>query len=497
MKGPLDTSLAYKYFMSYRLLDGQRYDETVVPYKPMRSYRKFLRNFIRRQSSLHFFISLLVACVAVLMCVHGVWSIVAGALLGLLIVLGLALPLVPIVKAWLAPTHVGVSPKGFRLYSLHWYGDKVSPHIPWSDITYVTIVNNRSLRVSKPVIRVLGKGDPARILVELTLDGIALGDNRKRMLAAIKQHLSISQLDLSLQDSLNPVKLGGQTQMWLDVLSSSPKRLIENHLDKEQLVCNGRYRVVEQLGIGGQAVAYVAEQLGDNPDAGTPLTVVLKEFVLPAEASLRVSKRAFEAIEKESELLKQISHPRIVALLDLFVDDQRAYMVLERVPGKNLRQLVMTQGTIGERDLVQLALQMCDVLKHLHGLSPPIIHRDFTPDNLILNPVTGIKLIDFNVAQQYESSATRTVVGKHSYLPPEQFRGRACPQSDLYAMGATLYFLLTGHEPEPITVAHPSAILPVISPELDAIVAKCTAQELSERYKSAEEIEAAFVALSI
>ena len=157
----------------------------------------------------------------------------------------------------------------------------------------------------------------------------------------------------------------------------------------------------------------------------------------------------------------------------------------------------MTQGTIGERDLVQLALQMCDVLKHLHGLSPPIIHRDFTPDNLILNPVTGIKLIDFNVAQQYESSATRTVVGKHSYLPPEQFRGRACPQSDLYAMGATLYFLLTGHEPEPITVAHPSAILPVISPELDAIVAKCTAQELSERYKSAEEIEAAFVALSI
>ena len=254
--------------------------------------------------------------------------------------------------------------------------------------------------------------------------------------------------------------------------------------------------MLEQLGIGGQAIAYLAEQTNEQGIAtGSGLKVVLKEFVLPAEASLRVSRRAFEAIEKESELLSKISHPRIVSLLDLFVDDQRAYMVLEHVPGTNLRKIVQENGPYGEIEVLDLALEMCDVLKHLHGLNPPVIHRDFTPDNLILAPEGGLKLIDFNVAQVYESSATRTVVGKHSYIPPEQFRGRACPQSDVYAMGASLHFLLTGSEPEPITVAHPNEVLNVLSNGIDTIVAKCTAQELSDRYANIEELEAAVKSL--
>lgn len=498
MKGPLDTSLAYKYFMSYRLLDGQRYDETVVPYKPMRAYRKFLKQFIRKQSNLRMIFSFVLAGIAALLFAPvPILSSLAAGMLFLLLLLAVALPLAPIVKSWATPTHIGVSPKGIRLYSLHWFGDKVSPHIPWSKISLVTTAKQRWLVGQKEVIEFLGTGSNPGKLVELSLDGIAVGDNRKRLLAAIKQHLSMTQLDLSLQDVLNPVKLGSHTQMWLDVLSASSKRLVANHLGVGQLVCNGRYRVLEQLGIGGQAIAYQAEQLSEDKPGRVCNIVVLKEFVLPAEASLRVSKRAFEAIERESELLSKVSHPRIVALLDLFVDDQRAYMVLERVPGRNLRQVVIEGGTIGEHDLLDFALQMCDVLKHLHTLSPPVVHRDFTPDNLILNPESGIKLIDFNVAQQYESSATRTVVGKHSYLPPEQFRGKACPQSDIYAMGATLYYLLTGQDPEPITVAHPAEILPVISHRLDAIVAKCTAQELCNRYENTDQITADLHALKL
>ena len=496
MKGPLDTSLAYKYFMSYRLLDGQRYDETVVPYKPMRAYRKFLRHFMRRQSNLQLFISVLITAIGALLFLPGsIFTTIGWWLLGLILIGALAVPLVPIVRSWTKPTHVGVSPKGVRLYSLHWYGDKVAPHIPWSKISRVTMLRQPAFGGTKDVIEFLSADDRSEKLIQLSLDGIAIGDNRKRLLAAIKQHLSIAQLDLSLQDALNPVKLGSHTQLWLDVLSTSPKRLVEDHLSSGFLVCNGRYRVKSQLGIGGQAVAYEAEQLSEDESATVLNTVVLKEFVLPAEASLRVSKRAFEAIERESELLSQVSHPRIVALLDLFVDDQRAYMVLERVPGKNLRQVVGERGTIGEKDLIEFSLQMCDVLKHLHTLSPAVIHRDFTPDNLILNPETGLKLIDFNVAQQYESSATRTVVGKHSYLPPEQFRGRACPQSDLYAMGATMFYLLTGQDPEPITVAHPHQFLPMVSLPMDAIVAKCTAQELSNRYENTDQIAADLLAL--
>jgi serine/threonine-protein kinase len=110
------------------------------------------------------------------------------------------------------------------------------------------------------------------------------------------------------------------------------------------------------------------------------------------------------------------------------------------------------------------------------------VHRDFTPDNLILAHGDILKLIDFNVAQQLEAESTNTVVGKHAYIPPEQFRGKSCPQSDIYAVGCTLQFLLTGNEPEAISTSHPRAELPHLSPEIDAIVALATEIELDKRY---------------
>ncbi len=493
MKRPLDTSLAYKYFMSYRLLDGQRYDETVVPYRPARRYRKFVRNFLIKHKYLQILLTVVMCGLACLLFVPK-FSTLAGLLIGLLILLSICVPEAIVLNSWWRPTHVGVSPKGVKMYWIHWFGDKVVPPIPWSKIALATIVRVRSNIGQEEWIELKSRAeDPVPILV-LSLDGIAAGEHRKRLLAAIKQFMPINQIDISLQDSLNPVKLSSHTQMWLDVLATSPKRLIENELGPGNIICNGRYKVVEQLGIGGQAIAYLAEQVSTTDPKGGP-RVVLKEFVLPAEASLRVSKKAFEAIERESELLSKISHPRIAALLDLFVDDQRAYMVLEHVPGKNLRKIVHESGTIGEIEVLDLALQMCDVLKHLHTLNPPVIHRDFTPDNLILAPDMGLKLIDFNVAQTYDSNVTRTVVGKHSYIPPEQFRGKASPQSDIYAFGATLHFLLTGDDPEPITVAHPKEILASVSARMDQIIAKCTAQDLQDRYQNIAELEADFTAL--
>src|SRR5262249_34843353 len=127
----------------------------------------------------------------------------------------------------------------------------------------------------------------------------------------------------------------------------------------------------------------------------------------------------------------------------------------------------------------------------LHGLSPPVVHRDFTPDNLILNVDGTLKLIDFNVARQsVESTTSGTVVGKHAYLPPEQFRGMPETQSDIYAMGATLHFLLTGADPEPISVSHPRQICSDVSEELNAVVEKSTALDLQKRYQSVAELKA-------
>jgi len=90
---------------------------------------------------------------------------------------------------------------------------------------------------------------------------------------------------------------------------------------------------------------------------------------------------------------------------------------------------------------LRLLLSMCSIIEYLHSFSPPIIHRDFTPENLLLSDDNKLVLIDFNVAQQQESASTRTIVGKHNYLPPEQFRGNANTQSDIYACGGCIFWL--------------------------------------------------------
>lgn len=105
-------------------------------------------------------------------------------------------------------------------------------------------------------------------------------------------------------------------------------------------------------------------------------------------------------------------------------------------------------------------------------------------------------LIDFNVAQQKQWTTTSTVVGKHAYLPAEQFRGKPVPQSDLYAMGATLYFLFSGHDPQPISCSHPRNFDANVSLAFDDVVARLTHAEPEERFQTAEEARAALNSIS-
>ncbi|MBI2811255.1 MAG: hypothetical protein HYX67_10565, partial [Candidatus Melainabacteria bacterium] len=104
-------------------------------------------------------------------------------------------------------------------------------------------------------------------------------------------------------------------------------------------------------------------------------------------------------------------------------------------------------------------------------------------------------LIDFNVAQQKQWTTTSTVVGKHAYLPAEQFRGKPTIQSDLYAMGATLFFLFSGKDPQPITTSHPREFDENVANEFDDVVSKLTATESDDRYQTAAEVRTALNAV--
>ena len=220
--------------------------------------------------------------------------------------------------------------------------------------------------------------------------------------------------------------------------------------------------------------------------------VVLKEYMLPVYVDIKARKQSIENFESEAKMLSKLDCDSIVKLKDFFVEDHRAYLVLEYIKGENLEEYIRKNGPMAEADAIKIGIEMCNILSYLQTQEPKIVHRDFTPDNLMRTEENKIKLIDFMVAQEVENvGLTSAVVGKQAYMPPEQFKGKVGIRSDIYALGAGLYYILTGEEPEPLMQSIPILKREDITPRLSDIVAKATEQDESKRYASAEELRSA------
>jgi tRNA A-37 threonylcarbamoyl transferase component Bud32 len=497
------TQLAARYFFSPGRNKNEDYDQFWIRYKPIRVLTKGLTEWQIKC------IWALVFCLTV---ATSYLLVMRGFTLESVVPLFL-LAIIP-VSILLAPTHIQLDADGITLHWLHSFVQVKSPLLAWDRLSYVSFEPTQFLIGGKQralQFNFISRGVPskARFLLGilewdlcrgwfssdrsklvLRLDAVASSDDRKRLQMAIKKYLPSYRLDASVTDELNlPMMVQNYTDLWMDALSLSTIRARESTLEAGTHLAQGRYEIVEQIGAGGQAIVYKAieRHAGRN---GLVITaeVVLKEFVLPAHAGITVRKRVLEHIQREAQLLGSFKQPHIVKLNQFFVEDQRAYLVLEYISGKTLKNVVAEQGALPEKRVIDLALQMCDILEYLHSQDPKVVHCDFTPDNLIVDEHDFLKLIDFNVAQHLEADTTKTVVGKHSYIPPEQFRGKASPQSDIYALGASLYFLLTNREPEAISQALVRQDNPAVSEELAAIVAKATAIPLPDRYQNCKEV---------
>lgn len=316
----------------------------------------------------------------------------------------------------------------------------------------------------------------------LNLNDIQEND-RPRLSKALERFASGCTIESELSEAMMPHRERSYTELWLQSLSSAPERNSNQSLTPGQKLKDDQYKVIKRLGVGGQGTAYLCRDELNN------CNIVLKETIVPAYADRNLKEQALKSFEKEAKILESLDSDGIVKLKDYFFEDHRGYIGLEHIDGLNLRQLIAEKGALSEEATRELAGQMCQILSFLHKRS--IIHRDFTPDNLMLTNDNKLKLIDFNVAQIQQVGTTGTIAGKHSYLPPEQFRGKATLQSDLYAMGATLQFLVTGSEPEAISQSSPIEAGAKTSEVFDQIVRSCTALDLNKRFKSVTEIAAA------
>jgi serine/threonine protein kinase len=201
----------------------------------------------------------------------------------------------------------------------------------------------------------------------------------------------------------------------------------------------GRYRLVEALGSGASGQTWRAL----SPD-GEPVTI--KELPCPVAA-------ATERLEREAVVLRQLSHPGIPAYIEHFVTPQgrgRVLCIVTRfVPGTTLREELETHR-YSQAEVLDILESLLDILCYLHERSPPVIHRDIKPDNIVRTPSGGLVLIDFGSVQDAladPGTGGTTLSGTFGYMAPEQLLGHSTPQTDLYALGATGLALLSRRPP--------------------------------------------------
>lgn len=209
-------------------------------------------------------------------------------------------------------------------------------------------------------------------------------------------------------------------------------------------IIGDRYQIMDVLGQGGMGTTYAAL------DLQTQQLVALKALSLRRMTDWKV----LELFEREAKVLSYLQHPAIPRYLNYFQVDtpnnRDFYLVQELAEGRSLAALVQAGYRFDETEARKIAVQVLEILCYLHSLTPPVIHRDLKPQNLIRREDGQLFLVDFGAVQDtYRDTFTQgsTVVGTYGYMAPEQFRGKAYPATDLYGLAATLLFLLTHESP--------------------------------------------------
>ena len=256
---------------------------------------------------------------------------------------------------------------------------------------------------------------------------------------------------------------------------------------------SGRYEVLKRVGSGGMADVYMAKDHKLNRNVAVK---VLKSEYVEDEKFLR-------KFETEAQAVARLSHPNIVNIYDVGIEDGINYIVMELAEGITLKEYIRKKGYLTPKETVEISTQIASAISHAH--KNHIIHRDIKPQNILVSDTGIIKVTDFGIAKATSSNtvtSTATAMGSVHYISPEQAKGRFCDEkSDIYSLGITMYEMVTGHVPfdheNGVTIAlmhlqneitPPSQIRDGIPDSLEKIILKCTMKKPEERYQTADEL---------
>jgi len=228
--------------------------------------------------------------------------------------------------------------------------------------------------------------------------------------------------------------------------------------------------------------------------------VAVKEMINQGRDPV-VRQTIIKNFEREANILVTLNHFSIPKIFDYFSHEERSYLVLEYVHGKDLEAILReTSGMLAEDQVIGWAIEICDVLEYLHSHKPePIVFRDMKPSNIMINHQGHVVLVDFGIAKTFQTGQKGTMIGTEGYSPPEQYRGDATMRADIYSLGATLHHLLTKRDPRlepPFSFAERPirSLNPAVSIELESVVQTALQYNPEERFPDAAEMKRALLA---
>lgn len=281
--------------------------------------------------------------------------------------------------------------------------------------------------------------------------------------------------------------------------------IIRTELLPGTTLCGGKYIIEKKIGAGGFGITYIAKH------ATLGKKYAIKEFFLSGynvrnnktnHISLQgIEEKDFTKIKQrfieEARTLASLNNDAVVKVIDIFDENGTSYMVMPFVEGVTLQSMVEKDGPMDYDIAVNYIVRICDALSYIH--SKDILHRDVTPDNIIVTPDQKTVLIDFGSARKFVNDKTQrhTTILKQGYAPLEQYSAtsRKGAYTDLYSLGGVLYYILTGVRPIDATertmesIKDPIELNPKIPKQINAVIMKAMAMDSSERYQSAIELE--------
>lgn len=303
----------------------------------------------------------------------------------------------------------------------------------------------------------------------------------------------------SLEDHKSGLILLDFSQMRSGTILPDPYR---EKIMSEPMLLNERYRLEESLGSGGMAVVHRARDLMLERDVA--IKVLREDF--SQDSGFR------ESFRQEARAAANLSHPNIVTVHDFGFDDERLFIVMEYVPGTDLKSLLKRRGRFSVEETISLIIQACAGVGYAHRAG--LVHCDIKPQNMLITPDQRLKVVDFGIARAlatiHPEEKSEIVWGSPQYFSPEQAAGEApSPASDVYSLGIVMYEMLTAQLPfaadstselarmhRQVMATAPREINASIPPALEQITLKVLSKEPSARYRTADQLGRVLITFS-